>query len=270
MLFLVSTPIGNLQDWSFRAIDSLQSCDWILCEDTRRSLILLNHYQIHRPVKSYHQFNQTASRPFLEEAWEKGATIGFISDAGTPGISDPGQELVSLARACGAKVVVVPGACAVIGALSASGFPSDRFQFMGFLPKKPKALRETLQDMLDYRGTSVCYESPFRLQETLLQLAKMAPDRPVAVVRELTKVFEEVVQGTAEELSLQWKDSPPKGELVLLIAHEPKKESTEWAHLTPEEHIQWVQESLLLSRKEAIQLVAKQRGISKKKLYPTP
>mgnify|MGYP003417685468 CR=1 FL=1 len=270
MLFLVSTPIGNLQDFSFRAIETLKTCDWILCEDTRRSQILLNHYQIHKPLKSYHQFNQSASRPFLEEAWGKGATIGFISDAGTPGISDPGQELVPLARACGATVVVVPGACAVIGALSASGFSADRFQFVGFLPKKPKSLRESLQDILDYQGTSICYESPFRLQETLLQLAKMAPHRPVAVVRELTKVFEEVVRGTAEELSYHWKDSPPKGEIVLLIAYESKQDSTEWAHLTPEEHIQWVQESLLLSRKEAIQLVAKQRGISKKTLYTLP
>ena len=121
--------------------------------------------------------------------------------------------------------------------------------------------------MLDYTGTSICYESPFRLQETLLQLSAIAPNRQVAVVRELTKIFEEVVQGTAKELANHWKEAPPKGEIVLLIAYDPTPMQLAWDHLTPEEHIQWAQESLLLSRKEAIQLVAKQRGISKRSLY---
>ncbi|HSW86020.1 MAG TPA: 16S rRNA (cytidine(1402)-2'-O)-methyltransferase, partial [Rhabdochlamydiaceae bacterium] len=177
MLYLIATPIGNLADISFRAITVLQSCDYILCEDTRTSLHLLQKYEINKPLKSYHQFNESGRAEEILADLKKDLTIALITDAGTPGISDPGEKLASLCRAEGIQVSAIPGPCAAIAALSISGLSSKRFQFLGFLPKKHSENKAVLIDVLHYPGTSICYESPHRITDTLELLSLIAKDR---------------------------------------------------------------------------------------------
>lgn len=265
MLFLIATPIGNLADITFRAIDTLKSCDYILCEDTRHSLILLKHYQIQKPLKSYHQFNESAQLSPILEDLKEGKQIALISDAGTPGISDPGYLLVKNCIENHLPVTAIPGPCAAIQAISCSGLPTDLFQFIGFLPRKESELHRQLQTILEYPGATICYESPNRLMDTLNLIHKLAPDRLLVIARELTKKFEEFKRGTPQELLLFWKDKPLKGEIVLLIS--PQDQPQDWSHLTPQEHVQWMQETYSLSRQEAIKAVASLRQVSKRHIY---
>ena len=267
MLFLVSTPIGNLGDITFRAVETLRSCDLILCEDTRHSLKLLQHYDISKPLKSYHKFNQKESKEGLLEAWAAGKKIALITDAGTPGISDPGIELVQLCREQGIPITAIPGPCAAIQALCCAGFPTDRFQFWGFLPKKEEELQRTLKKILTYEGTTICYESPLRVVHVVKALAAIAPDRDIAVGRELTKKFEEVVSGKASVLQTYWQDSHPKGEIVLLIGPAETAVEVDWSSLSPEEHVSWMEKAYYLSRQEAIKMVAQLRGVPKRVIY---
>jgi 16S rRNA (cytidine1402-2'-O)-methyltransferase len=218
VLYLISTPIGNLGDISFRAIEVLRSCDYILCEDTRRSLQLLNHYQIKKPLKSYHKFNEKRRSQEIIRDLKEGLAICLISDAGTPGISDPGEILIQHCHEEGVEMSVIPGACAAIAALTLSGFTTERFQFIGFLPKKKGALSRMLSEFLTYDGTSICYESPFRLLKTLQLLATLNQTAQVAVVREITKIHEECIRGTTEELFAHFTKKAPRGEIVLLIS----------------------------------------------------
>jgi 16S rRNA (cytidine1402-2'-O)-methyltransferase len=218
MLFLIATPIGNLADLSARAISTIEACDYLLCEDTRHTRILLNHYNLKKPLKSYHLFNESSRTNEVISDLESGMTIGLVSDAGTPCIADPGYLLVSQCRASQIPVSPIPGPNAAIAALSVSGFDTNRFQFVGFLPKKPGKLKAMIQEMLDFSGTSVCYESPFRVKGTLKAIASLSPNRPLFIAREITKKFEEYYLGTAVELLPLWEDNPPKGEFVILTS----------------------------------------------------
>lgn len=217
MLYLISTPIGNLGDFTFRAIKTIESCDYLLCEDTRRSKILLDHYELKKPLKSFHKFNEKGRLEGVLADLREGKTIGLLSDAGTPCIADPGFELVAKCRQEGLQVFSIPGASAIATALCASGFDASRFQFLGFLPKKTKALKEFLTEALNYSGTTVFFESPYRIKATLKVLDQLDCHRQIAVARELTKKFESYYFGTSKDLLELWKDKPPKGECILLI-----------------------------------------------------
>lgn len=219
-LYLVATPIGNLGDITLRALEVLKTCSYILCEDTRTSRVLLNHYEIRKPLVSYHKFNEKRREEQVLTDLASGQEIALISDAGTPLISDPGWILVSACRERELPVFVLPGACSAIAALSASGLPTERFQCLGFLPQRPGKRRKALEECLAYPGTSICYESPYRLVKTLHLLAEMDPTRPLVVARELTKKFESYASGTAPFLEALFTKSAPKGEIVLLIGPE--------------------------------------------------
>ena len=217
MLYIVPTPIGNLEDITLRALRILKEADLILAEDTRTSAVLLKHYDIHRPLQSYHKFNEHQAVTSLVERLKGGATMALVSDAGTPGISDPG---FLLARECvrqGVEVQCLPGATALVPALVASGLPCDRFVFEGFLPQK-KGRMTRIQQLAAEQRTVVIYESPYRVLKTLTQMAEVMGDtRPVAVCREISKVHEQVVRGTMAEAIAHFQANEPRGEFVILI-----------------------------------------------------
>lgn len=261
MLYLVSTPIGNLSDITFRAIETLKNSDFILCEDTRHSLKLLQHYAIKKPLRSYHKYNEKEKLEEFIELLKEGKTVSLISDAGTPLISDPGDLLVKACIAHSIPVIAIPGPCALIHALVCSGFASQPFQFVGFLPKKEKELTDLLHNLTAYPGVSIAYESPERMGKTLQILLKIAPKVPICISRELTKKFESHLRGTPETLC----SHPIKGECVLLI--EGTEAKADFSHLTLEEHVKQVQEAYELSKSEAIKTVAALRNIKKRDLY---
>ncbi len=217
-LYVVPTPIGNLEDMTFRAVKILNSVDIILAEDTRTSGFLLKHYEIKTPMQSHHKFNEHKTILQIVDKIKSGQNIALISDAGTPAISDPGFMLV---RACvqhGIEVECLPGATAFVPALVASGLPNDRFCFEGFLPQK-KGRQTKLQSMKDESRTMIFYESPFRIVKTLTQLAEvLGPERKASVSREISKIYEETVRGTLQELAGHFTQHPPKGEFVLIVA----------------------------------------------------
>lgn len=267
MLYLIATPVGNLQDITLRALDILKSCDYILCEDTRHSLKLLSHYQIKKTLKSYHQHNEKQRSAEVVADLKSGLHVALITDAGTPGISDPGTTLVQACREEGLEVQSIPGACAAILALSASGLNTDRFQFIGFLPKKLGELQKALQDALVYQGTTIFYESPKRVVATLEQIQQLSPSRQVAIARELTKTHEEHLKGTASQLLMRWGEEAPRGEIVLMVAGDADGDKTSWEHLQPLEHVMLLEKTYCLTRSEAIKLAAKMRGVSKRNIY---
>lgn len=267
MLYLVATPIGNLTDFSSRAIDTLKICDYILCEDTRHTKGLVMHYGIDKPLRSFHKFNEKLKEDTVIHDLLEGRVVGLVSDAGTPGISDPGAKLVQRCLEEGVAVTAIPGACAAIVALSCSGFDTTRFQFYGFLPKKAGELRRTLQDILLYPGTTICYESPHRILKVLEGLHELAPERKICVARELTKKFEEIARGTAEELLRHWKGREVKGEIVLLIAGLQKAVDQGWEELLPEEHVAFLEKTYGLTRHDAIKMAAEIRGVPKREIY---
>ncbi len=217
MLYVVPTPVGNLEDMTFRAIRVLKEADLILAEDTRTSSVLLKHYDIHTPVRSHHKFNEHETSDDMAERIAAGQNVALISDAGTPGISDPGFMLV---RACverGVEVQCLPGATAFVPALVDSGLPNDRFYFEGFLPQK-KGRQTRLQHLAEQEHTMIIYESPFRLVKTLEQLATvLGDDRRASVSREISKKFEETRRGTLAELITSFKEREAKGEIVLIV-----------------------------------------------------
>lgn len=217
MLYLIATPIGNLGDFTFRAGQVIQECDYLLCEDTRHSRKLLDHYQLRKPLYSYHAFNEASKADGIIADLKAGKTIGLLSDAGTPSIADPGLRLVKRCKKEGIKVSAIPGACAAIMALILSGEETERFQFIGFLPVKKGARARLLEEALTYPGTTVAYESPHRLLSTLEILHTLAPEHPLTIARELTKTFEEVVTAPPSVFLERWKQKKPKGEYVFVI-----------------------------------------------------
>lgn len=217
MLYVVPTPVGNLEDITLRALRVLKEVDLILAEDTRTSSVLLKHYDIHTPLKSHHKFNEHETSDQMAERIAAGLNVALISDAGTPGISDPGFMLV---RACverSVEVQCLPGATAFVPALVDSGLPCDRFYFEGFLPQK-KGRQTRLQQLAQQEHTMIIYESPFRLQKTLEQLAEnLGQDRHASVSREISKKFEDTQRGTIAELIAHYKEHPAKGEIVIIV-----------------------------------------------------
>jgi 16S rRNA (cytidine1402-2'-O)-methyltransferase len=215
MLYIVSTPIGNLGDLSFRALEILKEVDYVLCEDTRTSRILLDHYDIKKPLQAFHKFNESRQESAILNDLKEGKKIALISDAGTPGLSDPGEKLIHAVIAHDLPLTPIPGATAFLSALQLSGFPLIPFQFVGFLPRKTEELRKTLESILTYPGTTVLYESPHRL----LHLLELLPQtRNISVSREITKRFEETVRGSAQTVLAHFTLHPPKGEFVVAIA----------------------------------------------------
>ena len=228
VLYLVSTPIGNLGDMSHRAVEVLSSAALVIAEDTRHSRRLLDHYSIATPLNSYHEHNEAKETPRLIARLQRGDSIALISDAGTPLISDPGSRLVDAAVAAGLPVVPIPGPSAVMAALVGSGMSLERFTFFGFLPRKGKERSETIADIVASRVTSVLFESPNRVGATLDDLVEAgAGERAAVVARELTKQFEEFKRGSVAELSSVYREVDPKGEVVLVIAGAEKRVVTE-------------------------------------------
>jgi 16S rRNA (cytidine1402-2'-O)-methyltransferase len=266
MLFLVATPIGNLGDITHRALQTLAACDAILCEDTRYSSRLLQHYDIQKPCYSFHKFNESQKEDSLILQLKSGKKFALISDAGTPGIADPGELLVKRCVEESIPVTAIPGPCAAIAAVSCSGFSTQQFQFYGFLPRTENALKSALLEILPYKGTTICYESPKRLADTLTLLAELAPTRQIAVARELTKLHEEVARGTAEILLSRYQNEI-KGEIVLLIERNQETIEATWMQLAPEEHVKQVEQTYGLSKRDAIKMVATLRGQSKREIY---
>lgn len=217
MLYIVSTPIGNLKDITLRAIDVLKSVDLIASEDTRHTGILLKHYGISVPQTSYFEHNKIKKADYLIKLLQDGKDVALVSDAGTPGISDPGYRLITLAQDNGIPMTVVPGACAAVSALTLSGFPMDRFCFEGFLPFKSSARRKKLESLKHEDRTMIFYESPHRLLKALKDIAETLNDPMVVVARELTKKFEEVKKGAASDVAAYFSAKAVKGEIVLLI-----------------------------------------------------
>jgi 16S rRNA (cytidine1402-2'-O)-methyltransferase len=222
-LYVVSTPIGNMGDFSFRAVDVLRSVAVVLAEDTRHSRVLLDRYEIRTPTASYHEHNEARSTPRIVERLREGEDVALISDAGTPLISDPGARLVRAALDADIRVVPVPGASALLAALTASGLDAERFSFVGFLPRKGKERVRAIDEVVSSPWTTVLYEAPNRVADSLRDLADAAgaADRPAVVARELTKQFEEFQRGTLVSLAAYYSQTPPRGEVVIVVAGAP-------------------------------------------------
>jgi 16S rRNA (cytidine1402-2'-O)-methyltransferase len=217
-LYLVATPIGNLEDVTLRALRVLRECDMVAAEDTRRTGQLLKHFGIAKPLLSYFQFNEAKRSGEIIERLRRGEKIALVTDAGSPGISDPGERVVRAAIAAGFRVEAVPGACALVAAITASGLPTDEFHFIGFLPHKSGQRRNRLESLKAAAGTLVFYESPYRIEKLLGELNAVFPEREVVLARELTKKFEEFLRGKPAELIEITKKRPLKGEFVVLVA----------------------------------------------------
>lgn len=216
-LYLVATPIGNLEDITLRALRVLKECDVVAAEDTRRTGQLLHHFGITKPLLSYFQFNEAKRSEEILERLQRGERIALVTDAGSPGISDPGERVVKAARAAGFRVEPVPGPCALVAALTASGLPTEEFHFIGFLPHKSGQRRKQLEYLRQFQGTLVLYESPYRVLKLLAELNEVFPMRRVVLARELTKKFEEFLSGTPAELMQLFAQKSVKGEFVVLI-----------------------------------------------------
>ncbi len=265
-LYVVGTPIGNLEDITFRAVRILQTVDMIAAEDTRHTGKLLQHFQIKTPQVSYHEHNRTSRIPELLEQLGNGKAIALVSDAGMPGISDPGYELVKACIQVGITVVPIPGASAAITALSAAGLPTDRFVFEGFLPPKGQQRREYLESLQTESRTLIFYESPHRLRETLQDLAEVwESDRQIVLGRELTKLYEEFWRGTIAEAIAHYSQREPQGEYTLIVAGNQLSET----QLTEEQLKAELQQLISqgISRSQASRQLAKFTSLPRRQIY---
>ncbi len=270
-LYLCATPIGNLEDISFRCIRTLKEVDLIAAEDTRNSIKILNYYEIKTPMTSYHEHNKIEKGKKLVEQLQKGENIALITDAGTPGISDPGEELVRMCREAGVPVTEVPGPAACVTALTLSGLPARRFVFEGFLPTDNQERQAVLGKLKDETRTMVLYEAPHRLVKTLTALLETLGSRKISLCKELTKIHEDVWTTDLAEALSYYKEQEPKGEFVLVIAGRDQAElaageQAAWADLTVQEHMDFY-ESQGMERREAMRQVAKDRGVSRRDIY---
>ncbi len=272
VLYLVATPIGNLEDMTYRAVRVLSEADLIAAEDTRGSIKLLNHFGIHTPMTSYHEHNKTSKAKTLVEAMLGGKNVACITDAGTPGISDPGEVLARMALDQGIRVVPVPGACAAVNALISSGLETRRFCFEAFLPAIKKERDQVLEELRTETRTIVLYEAPHRLLKTLELLLESIGDRPMTICRELTKKHEEIRRTTIREAAAFYQQTEPRGEYVLVIAGRDRREMIRMKQeeirgsLSLAEHMEQYT-AAGMDRKEAMKAVAKDRGLSKRDVY---
>ncbi|HHY64785.1 MAG TPA: 16S rRNA (cytidine(1402)-2'-O)-methyltransferase [Clostridiaceae bacterium] len=266
-LYLVGTPIGNLEDITCRALRILSEVDLIAAEDTRHTLRLLNHFNISKPLVSYHDNNRISRAKELINKLKEGLDIALVSDAGMPSISDPGEELVSMAVSQGIKVTVVPGPSASLTALVLSGLPSGRFAFEGFLPRKRSDRVRFLETIRDEERTIIFYEGPHRLKTMLQDLYGVFGERRVSVLRELTKVHEEAIRGSLSEIISRFEVNDPRGEFVIVVEGAPPKEKKQdFSCLSLEEHVEYYVKQGY-ERMDAIKLAAKDRGVSKRDIY---
>ena len=270
-LYLCATPIGNLEDMTFRVIRTLKEVDLIAAEDTRNSIKLLNHFEIQTPMTSYHEYNKYEKGRKLVEKLLEGQNIALITDAGTPGISDPGEELVKMCYESGIPVTSLPGAAACITALTISGLSTRRFAFEAFLPSDKKEREQILKEMETETRTMIVYEAPHRLVKTLKLFLERLGNRKITVCRELTKRHETALAVTLEEAVAHYEANPPKGECVLVIEGKCREEAREeerkqWEEMTIEDHME-VYTKQGMDKKSAMKAVAKDRGVSKRDIY---
>lgn len=270
-LFLCATPIGNLEDITLRVLRTLKEADLIAAEDTRNSIRLLNHFEIRTPMTSYHEYNKIEKARILIEKMQSGMNIALITDAGTPGISDPGEELVRMCYEAGIEVTSLPGPAACVTALTLSGLPTRRFAFEAFLPMEKKERREILEELVNETRTIILYEAPHKLIRTLKDLREVLGNRRMTLCRELTKKHETAFRTTIDDLIAYYENEKPLGECVLVIEGKSRREIREekaasWEEISLEEHME-IYEKQGLSRKDAMKQVAKDRGISKRDVY---
>ncbi len=271
MLYLCATPIGNLEDITYRVVKTLQEVDLIAAEDTRHSIKLLNHFEIKTPMTSYHEFNKIEKARYLVEQMRAGVNIALITDAGTPGISDPGEELVKQAYEAGIEVTSLPGACAAVTALTLSGLATRRFCFEAFLPSDRKERQRVLKELEKDTRTLILYEAPHRLSKTLEELLGVLGDRRISIIKELTKRYERVRRTTLREAVAQLEAEEPKGEYVLVIegrsGEELEAEEQErWGAVALTEHMELYTKQGF-DKKEAMRAVARDRGVSRRDIY---
>lgn len=266
-LHLIATPIGNLGDMSFRAIETLQKVDLIAAEDTRQTLKLLNHFEIKNKLVSYYEHNKVQKGNMLIEQLKSGKSIALVSDAGTPGISDPGEDLVALAHANHIPVTMVPGPAAMIMAVVVSGMASGRFVFEGFLPMNKRARKERLENLLEEERTKIFYEAPHKLRYTLQDMLECWGNCKIVLCREMTKKFEEIIRTDIEKALQIYEKESPKGEFVIVVeGFEKMKESKQYS---PEEIVMMVQSLISVGKHkmDAVKEIAKQVGLHKREVY---
>lgn len=270
MLYIVPTPIGNLEDITLRALRVLKEVDWIAAEDTRQTKKLLNHFEISTPVMSYHEHNKYESGAKIVEWLQEGKNIALVSDAGMPAISDPGYELVAAAIEAKCKVVPLPGANAAVTALVASGLATEHFYFFGFLDRAKKEKKKQLDALKRVRDTLIFYEAPHRLEDTLLAMQEVLGERKVALCRELTKRFEEFIRGTMSEV-IEWaKQEEVRGEFCLVVDGAKECEELQdewWQPLSIIDHVDYYVNEKKMNTKEAIKQVAVDRNMPKREIY---
>lgn len=270
-LYLCATPIGNLEDITYRVVRILSEVDLIAAEDTRNTIKLLNHFQIKTKMTSYHEFNKVDKAKYLVERMQQGENIALVTDAGTPGISDPGEEIVKQCYEAGILVTSLPGACAAVTALSMSGLSTRRFVFEAFLPADKKERRQVLESLVNETRTIILYEAPHRLVRTLEELFAVLGERELSLCKELTKRHERVYRMRLSEAVSYFKDEAPRGEFVVLIEGKSLTELEEdrqkkWEEISIGEHME-VYLGKGLDKKEAMKEVAKDRGVSKREVY---
>ena len=265
-LYIVATPIGNLGDITIRALNILKEVDLIAAEDTRHTLKLLNHYEITKPLISYHRHNEDKKKEVLIEKLKNGENIAIVSDAGTPGICDPGEEVIKQAIEENIEVIPIPGACAFVNALICSGIDTKEFTFLGFLPINKKLRKEKLEEIKKETKTTILYEAPHKLKTTLEDLGEILGDRQIAIARELTKIHEEFIRGTIEEIIRKTENL--KGEFVIIIEGTSIKTEVEneLNELSLEEHYKFY-EKQGLDKRDIIKKIAKDRNVNKNEIY---
>lgn len=271
MLYLCATPIGNLEDITMRVLRVLKEVDLIAAEDTRNSIRLLNHFDIKTPMTSYHEYNRIEKAHVLIGKMLEGQNVALITDAGTPGISDPGEDLVKLCYEAGITVTSLPGACACVTALTISGLPTRRFCFEAFLPMEKKERQQVLEELKTETRTTILYEAPHRLQKTLAELAEVLGNRRATICRELTKKHETAFVTTLAEAAAYYEANEARGECVIVMegrsrAELIQEEQSQWESMTVTEHVAFYTDQGI-DRKEAMKRAGKDRGVSKREIY---